>query len=75
MNALPPTSRSNPLPRPTLVSKAIQAVMTPSASAGSSVTRKPTGSTSSSVARSRSATPARPSTVVMFQVNEMMSRQ
>ena len=59
------------------MSKLIHAVTTPSASAGSSpsVIRKSVASVLSIVARSRSATPSRPSTVRMFQVNAMMSRQ
>jgi hypothetical protein len=49
--------------------------VTPSASAGGSVVRKPLGSMWSRQARSISATPSRPSTVLMFQVNDTRSRQ
>ncbi len=63
------------MPRPTAVSKANHAVTTPSSSAGGSVVRNPDGSVCSSVALSRSATPAGFSTVVMFQVKDTRSRQ
>ncbi len=49
--------------------------MTPSASSGVSVVRNPEGSVSSSRAESMSAICSRPSTVLMFQVNDTRSRQ
>ena len=51
------------------------AVVTPSASAGGSLGAKPGGSVLVQRRASRSATPARPSTVVRFQVNATRSRQ
>ena len=47
----------------------------PSASVGGSVVRQPRGFVCASVASSMSLTPSRPSTVLMFHVNETRSRQ
>ena len=73
VHALPSRSRRCPLPRPTAVSNAIHASVTPSAVAGSSVVRKPCAP--ASVCSTRSCTPSGPSTVLMFQVNATRSRQ
>ena len=63
------------MPRPAAVSNANQAVTTPSASSAGSVSTNPLGSTVSSVAPRRSATPSGFSTVRRFQVKETRSRQ
>jgi hypothetical protein len=75
VQALPSISRRWPRPRPISVSNAIHASITPSASVGSSVVRQPRGLVCASVWSSISRTPARSSTVLMFQVNETRSRQ
>ena len=75
VHALPSRRRRCPQPRPTSVSNSIQASVTPSASAGGSVVRQLRGFVCPSAWSSMSLTPAGPSTVLMFQVNETRSRQ
>ena len=73
----PSRSRRCPRPRPAAVSKSIQASTTPPAPAGSSpsVIFQPRGCTQGSVWSSIALIAARPSSVLMFQVNATRSRQ
>ena len=75
VQAWPSRRRRWPRPRPVSVSNSIQASAMPSASVGGSVVRQPRGFVCASVASSMSLTPSRPSTVLMFHVNETRSRQ